>query len=1019
MNQLLYIWTNAVTNPATNEPKINLAGYSTAAESVFANLKIEMDMETAQYQVTWSADGYELGEFGTNAYNWEAIPGVEAGVASVKQIVIEKSLDATNSWSFKDMLAFGVGETSIIEVSPTGTYKTLAEAKDVANAMHAANPGAPVEVIFAEGTYNFDSTVKFSAVDTGSEDAPITYKAAEGANVVFKGSKALNLADFELVTDVETLAKIPAGSRGKVVAIDLTQQGISLDALALSAKLTTGAEAAELFVNGDRQTIARYPNGDDNYIQFTADSTGDTIALTDNRIARWEGAEHAYVTGFFGVDYQAERAAVNAIDAGAKTLTIDSTMLSYPVLQSETVSRRIAINNLIEEIDVPGEYYIDRTTGMLYYYPIDGIETIEISTCGNMIEMDDIEYVAFDGISFEQGREFAINMRDNLKNISITNCRFENFGKGAIWQIINNYSEFAAETSYKSLFLEGGIENLTMTGNEFVNLGSSGVKVILGSRQENVASGSVIQNNLFANIGSTDKKAIALRIEGVGADVSGNTIHDAGIGIDLSAAKVKIHNNEIYNMLSQVGDAGAIYTGRVFINRGNEIYNNYIHGVRNRAPEIDMSVESMKNNAIYLDDAYSGAKVYNNVIEDADRGIFVNAGSGNTITGNQISNTDCAIHHHAALNDNQKTMIAEMKTLAEANPNYAEFMDEINADYDDWNSINFKNVVNNTYSDNKVVGTQVTSSDISCAEDWNNALTNLVTGNNKSTFTSNNSWSDTTAISSLTYDAADYGVDAIAIDDVILTSPANGESLYNNNIVLAWEDVDGADKYTVTISSATAVRTETTYDCEVTLTDLAAGDYTWTVTASSDSALNVADKTSATGSFTAVAVLAAADALDMVGEEVFAAADKLGDIRGGVNEDAWNIAIARVSSDWESADWCGLVDNWTDAEKIAWAYDTLDLVTNSMFVLEPTKTTVANNIVTMEFEGTTVAAGKIYVAGYTSSGKLVDVKAVTYNAEGATVTLEGSDIANVKVFTWADITSTMKPLYTVETVAAN
>ena len=59
----------------------------------------------------------------------------------------------------------------------------------------------PITVIFKEGEYRFDKTVAMNASDSGRDGGEITYKAEDGAEVVFKGSVPLDVSKFKMVTD--------------------------------------------------------------------------------------------------------------------------------------------------------------------------------------------------------------------------------------------------------------------------------------------------------------------------------------------------------------------------------------------------------------------------------------------------------------------------------------------------------------------------------------------------------------------------------------------------------------------------------------------------------------------------------------------------------------------------------------------------------------------------------------------------------------------------------------------------
>ena len=90
--------------------------------------------------------------------------------------------------------------------------------------------------------------------------------------------------------------------------------------------------------------------------------------------------------------------------------------------------------NLLEEIDIPGEYYIDSENEMLYFYPKECIDNalIQISVLDSpIVVMEDASNITFDGIVFENSRCSGVYI-DNGENCIIKNCIFRNLGTVAV-----------------------------------------------------------------------------------------------------------------------------------------------------------------------------------------------------------------------------------------------------------------------------------------------------------------------------------------------------------------------------------------------------------------------------------------------------------------------------------------------------------------------------------------------------------------------------------------------------------
>ena len=84
-----------------------------------------------------------------------------------------------------------------------------------------ASRNGAVDIIFSEGVYYLDKTLELDGDDSGAMGRPITYKAEEGAEVVFSGAKRLKKEDFSVVTDPNVLNLVPENAVGKILEYDL------------------------------------------------------------------------------------------------------------------------------------------------------------------------------------------------------------------------------------------------------------------------------------------------------------------------------------------------------------------------------------------------------------------------------------------------------------------------------------------------------------------------------------------------------------------------------------------------------------------------------------------------------------------------------------------------------------------------------------------------------------------------------------------------------------------------------
>ena len=113
--------------------------------------------------------------------------------------------------------------------------RTLLEARDRVRQGKRERDG-PITVLLHSGTHELTETLELSSADSGTESAPVTYLAAPGERVTISGGRRLDCR-WQPYRDGIMQCHLPASQR----ELDFGQ----------------------LFVNGERQTRARYPNRDD------------------------------------------------------------------------------------------------------------------------------------------------------------------------------------------------------------------------------------------------------------------------------------------------------------------------------------------------------------------------------------------------------------------------------------------------------------------------------------------------------------------------------------------------------------------------------------------------------------------------------------------------------------------------------------------------------------------------------------------------------------------------------------
>lgn len=549
-----------------------------------------------------------------------------------------------------------------IHVSPDGNDANDGTAQSplrtLEGARRASAPlvaeGVDVTVLFHAGEYAFENGVEFTSADSG-----VKYCAAGDGEVIFTGSKKLNTNEFEPVSDLKILNRLPYSSRSKVYQMDLSEQGITLDMVDMTSGLTVGnsADILGIYLNGKKQSLARWPNIDYNIFENVIEMGGRAryaeneglcaeFEYSEDNPSGWTNAQDAYIVGYLGTTFASEWAKIGSIDPAKKTIKL-ANWTQYGVVEG----CRWAAINLLEEIDIPGEWFIDKSTMMLYYYPaypIDSNDILEISVLKEpFINAVNTKNVTFDGIKFKCTRNDGINLL-NTDAINITNCTLENIGGTGITIFGKNTLVEACE--------------IYNTGLYCVNVIGGSDTVTFESGKNRIANNHFYQFNLNGSYGGNYAVSLGKNSPGdvIGDIVENNIIHggwDAN-GIIYGGNENAIRYNEIYNVSRNVTDAGVIYSGRRFNEYGNTITYNYIHDFG------PLHTSTNSTYGIYWDDWQSGQKAENNIIA-ANNGSNAKAnvllGRDNTFRYNIVANVaagvsatdrtkwDCYLHNSEAM----------------------------------------------------------------------------------------------------------------------------------------------------------------------------------------------------------------------------------------------------------------------------------------------------------------------------------------------------------------------------------
>jgi hypothetical protein len=278
------------------------------------------------------------------------------------------------------LLAGGIALGEEYWVSTTGNdadagtkekpFVTLQRARGALREAKKAGPLKTGAIVWISGGVCWmDKTFTLDAQDSGTAETPVVYRSAPGQKVRMVGGKHLPSGVFKPVTNVAVLRRLDPSAHGKVMQVDLKALGITdygrftrrggIERNILPA-------AMELFFNDRPMPLARWPN--DGFVTIAAvpdGPKGERFVYEGDRPKRWSRADDIWVHGYFNRNWCDTYENVAAIDIDKREVTTREPH-DY---RGYKAGQRIHFLNLLEELDEPGEWYLDRKTGMLYFWP--------------------------------------------------------------------------------------------------------------------------------------------------------------------------------------------------------------------------------------------------------------------------------------------------------------------------------------------------------------------------------------------------------------------------------------------------------------------------------------------------------------------------------------------------------------------------------------------------------------------------------------------------------------------------
>lgn len=489
-----------------------------------------------------------------------------------------------------------------------GPWATLAKARDGVRAARKAGDQTAATVFLRGGTHPLPGGLKLNAEDSGTAEAPATWRAYENEKPLLIGGRPIS--------------GWKAGENGTFEA-DVAAQGFK------------GVAFRQLLFGGSRQPLARYPNfdpqnpygggwayADGEMWPMYADKEGEnkhTLLVKAQDLRKWEKPDEVEVFIFPRYNWWNDILRIKEIDVEKRTITTVKDA-SYAMRAND----RFYFQGAKEELDAPGEWYLDKATGKLFFRPpgkedaaaLDG--QVFAPTTRDILALEGVSHFILRGLTFECADGSAVVLRKS-ENCKVVACTVRNVG----------------DFSGTAVSVEGGTNN-GVIGCDISFAGRNAVSLSGGDRKKLAATGNYAENCYIHHTGVYYKQGAGVTLDGVGQRVSHNLIHDTPrFAIMFGGNDHVLEFNHLRHIALETEDVGATYCGgRDWISpRGTVIRHNFIHDVLGYGWN-GQWVSPYFAWGIYLDDNSGGVDVIGNIVARCGRSLI----HGHSARDNRVQN---------------------------------------------------------------------------------------------------------------------------------------------------------------------------------------------------------------------------------------------------------------------------------------------------------------------------------------------------------------------------------------------
>lgn len=490
-----------------------------------------------------------------------------------------------------------------------GPVATLERARDEVRRLRRENKLAGAEAVTVHvraGTYCLPRTLRLEAQDSGAEGAPVVWRGYREERPILVGGR--EIASF-------------APHKDMILVADLAAQGWK------------NPDFRQLVFGGRRQILARHPNYDaanpwsggwayvdGELVEMYKDRPEDSRRLLVYKAAdarEWARPTDGEVWIFPRYNWWNNIVRIANLDKEKRAIALAGDC-SYGIRPGD----RYFVQGMIEELDAPGEWCLDKAAGKLYFWPpapMDG-EAVFAPTMRTVVELSGALHITLRGFTIECCEGSAVVM-SNSTDCAVAGCVIRNVG------------------DYRGSGIEvNGGGRCGVAGCDIYEVGCHGVSLAGGDRKTLTGGGHVAENNYIHHVGCFYKHGVGVSMTGVNHRAAHNLIHDGPrMGVLFSGNNLVIEYNEVRHTNLETEDTGAVYTGgRDWISsRGTVIRYNYFHDMLGFGRRDGRWVSPYFAWGVYLDDNTGGVDVIGNIVARCSRaGLHLHNGRDNLIENN-------------------------------------------------------------------------------------------------------------------------------------------------------------------------------------------------------------------------------------------------------------------------------------------------------------------------------------------------------------------------------------------------